>query len=105
MIRTSPPVGVLGSGGAVESYKALENVERVFRGLNTDLLIQPIRQVAPRVRAQVLIRLLAYYVTWHLQQSSRPGPAPRRSTPPPLARSSQSGRPARRSPGPGQDRH
>jgi len=69
VIRTSLPPDVLGTGSAVESYKALENVERVFRGLNTDLLIRPIRhRLADRVRAHVLIRLLAYYVTWHIQQ-------------------------------------
>ncbi len=73
VIRTSLPAGALGTGRAVESYKALENVERVFRGLNTDLLIRPIRhRLAPRVRAHVLIRLLAYYVTWHMQQQLAP---------------------------------
>jgi Transposase DDE domain len=73
VIRTSLPADTLGTGGAVESYKALENVERVFRGLNTDLLIRPIRhRLAPRVRAHVLIRLLAYYVTWHMQQQLAP---------------------------------
>jgi hypothetical protein len=69
VIRTSLPAAVLGTGGAVESYKALANVERVFRGLNTDLLIRPIRhRLEDRVRAHVLIRMLAYYVTWHMQQ-------------------------------------
>jgi len=73
VIRTSLPAGVLGTGPAVESYKALENVERVFRGLNTDLLIRPIRhRLAGRVRAHVLIRMLAYYVTWHMQQRLAP---------------------------------
>jgi Transposase DDE domain len=73
VIRTSLPPGALGTGAAVESYKALENVERVFRGLNTDLLIRPIRhRLAPRVRAHVLIRLLAYHVTWHMQQRLAP---------------------------------
>jgi len=73
VVRTSLPAGVLGAGGAVESYKALENVERVFRGLNTDLLIRPIRhRLAGRVRAHVLIRMLAYYVTWHMQQKLAP---------------------------------
>jgi hypothetical protein len=73
VIRTSLPAAVLGAGGAVTSYKALENVERVFRGLNTDLLIRPIRhRLAPRVRAHVLIRLLAYYVTWHMQHKLAP---------------------------------
>jgi hypothetical protein len=73
VIRTSLPAGVLSTGAAVESYKALENVERVFRGLNTDLLIRPIRhRLEDRVRAHVLIRLLAYYVTWHMQQRLAP---------------------------------
>src|SRR5438034_372453 len=67
VIRTSLPAGVLCTGAAVESYKALENVERVFRGLNTDLLIRPIRhRLAERVKTHVLIRMLAYYVTWHM---------------------------------------
>jgi hypothetical protein len=73
VIRASLPSAMLGTSGAVESYKALENIERVFRGLNTDLLIRPIRhRLTPRVRAHVLIRLLAYYVTWHMQQRLAP---------------------------------
>jgi hypothetical protein len=43
VVRTSLPADALGIGGAVEAYKGLENVERVFRGLNSDLLIRPIR--------------------------------------------------------------
>ena len=73
VIRTSLPAGALPAAGAVESYKALENVERVFRGLNTDLLIRPIRhRLAERVRAHVLTRLLACYVTWQMQQRLAP---------------------------------
>jgi hypothetical protein len=73
VIRTSLPAAVLGTGATVESYKALENVERVFRGLNTDLLIRPIRhRLEDRVKTHVLIRLLAYYVTWHMQQRLAP---------------------------------
>jgi hypothetical protein len=99
VIRTSLPPDVLGTGSAVESYKALENVERVFRGLNTDLLIRPIRhRLAGRVRAHVLTRLLAYYVTWHMQHQLAPmlfkdddPAAARAARPSPVA-------PARRSP-------
>jgi Transposase DDE domain len=99
VIRTSLPAGVLGAGAAVESYKALENVERVFRGLNTDLLIRPIRHhLEDRVRAHVLIRMLAYYITWHMQQKLAPmlfkdddPAAGKASRPSPVA-------PARRSP-------
>src|SRR6266487_1517761 len=99
VIRTSLPADVLGTGAAVESYKALENVERVFRGLNTDLLIRPIRhRLEDRVKTHVLIRTLAYYVTWHMQQRLAPmlfkddNPAAGKATrPSPVA-------PARRSP-------
>jgi hypothetical protein len=73
VVRTSLPAEALGADATVQSYKALENVERVFRGLNTDLLIRPIRhRLADRVRAHVLIRMLAYYVTWHMQQKLAP---------------------------------
>jgi hypothetical protein len=71
----------------------------VFRGLNTDLLIRPIRhRLEDRVRAHVLIRMLAYHVTWHMQQRLAPmlfkdhDPAAGKATrPSPVA-------PARRSP-------
>jgi Transposase DDE domain len=73
VIRTSLPADALGTASAVESYKGLENVERVFRGLNTDLLIRPIRhRLEDRVRAHVLIRMLAYHVSWHMQQRLAP---------------------------------
>jgi hypothetical protein len=73
VIRTSLPADALPATRAVDSYKALENVERVFRGLNTDLLIRPIRhRLEERVRAHVLIRMLAYYITWHMQQRLAP---------------------------------
>ncbi len=99
VVRTSLPAEALGAGRTVESCKALENVERVFRGLNTDLLIRPIRhRLADRVRAHVLIRMLAYYVTWHMQQKLAPvlfkdddPAAGRAARPSPVA-------PARRSP-------
>jgi transposase len=73
VVRTSLPADALGTGGAVEAYKGLENVERVFRGLNSDLLIRPIRhRLEDRVRAHVLIRMMAYYVTRHMQQKLAP---------------------------------
>jgi hypothetical protein len=73
VIRTSLPADALTTAGAVDSYKALEHVERVFRGLNTDLLIRPIRhRLEERVKAHVLIRTLAYYITWHMQQRLAP---------------------------------
>ena len=73
VIRTNLPADALRTDAAVESYKALENVERVFRGLNTDLLIRPIRhRLEDRVRAHVLICMLAAYLTWHLRRAWAP---------------------------------
>ena len=45
----------------------------MFCGLNTDLLIRPIRhRLEARVKAHVLIRMLAYYVIWHMQRKLAP---------------------------------
>jgi hypothetical protein len=65
----------------LESYKNPENVERVFRGLNTDLLILPIRH---QLGARVLIRMPAYYVTWRMQQKLARS-CSKTTTPPPPA--------------------
>jgi hypothetical protein len=70
----------------VTSYKALENAERVFRGLNSDLLIRPIRhRLEDRVRAHVLIRMLAYTSPGTCSSGSRPC-CLKTTTPPPAAR-------------------
>lgn len=80
--------------GKINRTALTRAVERVFRGLNTDLLIRPIRhRLAGRVRAHVLIRLLAYYVTWHMQQNSRPC-CSRTTTPPPPGPPGPAPRPA-----------
>ena len=68
------------SGGAcptinqvVSSYKALAQVERAFRAFNTDLDIRPIRhRTEDRVRAHVFLRMLSYYITWHMQARLAP---------------------------------
>jgi hypothetical protein len=60
VIRTSLPAGALGADDAVEFCKALENVERAFRGLNSDLLIRPtatVSETASRPRADQAARL------------------------------------------------
>ena len=46
-LRTSLPADTLGAGAAVGSYRALDNVEQVFRGPNTNLLIRPVRTGSP----------------------------------------------------------
>jgi hypothetical protein len=73
VLRTSVDAGDLGSGEVVSSYKALAQVERAFRAFNTDLDIRPIRhRTADRVRAHVFLRMLSYYITWHMQAKLAP---------------------------------
>jgi hypothetical protein len=65
VLRTSVQASDLDSGEVVSSYKALAQVERAF---NTDLDIRPIRhRTEDRVRAHVFLRMLSYYITWHMQ--------------------------------------
>jgi hypothetical protein len=73
VLRTSVTAGDLDSGEVVSSYKALANVERAFRAFNTDLDIRPIRhRTEARVRAHVFLRMLSYYITWHMHQRLAP---------------------------------
>jgi hypothetical protein len=68
VLRTSVEAGDLDSSQVVSSYKALAQVERAFRAFNTDLDIRPIRhRTEDRVRAHVFLRMLSYYLSWHLQ--------------------------------------
>jgi hypothetical protein len=73
VLRTSVTASDLGSGEVVSSYKALAQVERAFRAFNTDLDIRPIRHhTETRVRAHVLLRMLSYYITWHMHDRLAP---------------------------------
>lgn len=73
VLRTSVQASDLDSSGVVSSYKALAQVERAFRAFNTDLDIRPIRhRTEDRVRAHVFLRMLSYYITWHLQARLAP---------------------------------
>jgi Transposase DDE domain len=68
VLRTSVAASDLDSGAVVSSYKALAQVERAFRAFNTDLDIRPIRhRTQDRVRAHVFLRMLSYYLSWHMQ--------------------------------------
>ena len=51
----------------VRSCKALSNVDRAFRSLKTvDLKVRPVHhRLADRVRAHILLCMLAFYVEWH----------------------------------------
>ena len=73
VLRTSVGPGDLDSPEVVSSYKALAQVERAFRAFNTDLDIRPIRhRTEDRVRAHVFLRMLSYYITWHMQARLAP---------------------------------
>jgi hypothetical protein len=73
VLRTSVGPGGLDSSEVVSSYKALAQVERAFRAFNTDLDIRPIRHhTETRVRAHVFLRMLSYYLTWHLHDRLAP---------------------------------
>jgi len=71
VIRTSVPTSTLDSAGTVIAYKNLKYVERDFRITKTDDLdLRPIYHYREnRVRAHVLICMLAAYLTWHLRQT------------------------------------
>src|SRR5208283_12791 len=73
VLRTSVQASDLDSAEVVSSYKALAQVERAFRAFNTDLDIRPIRhRTEDRVRAHVFLRMLSYYLSWHLQARLAP---------------------------------
>jgi transposase len=73
IIRTSVPPAQMDSAECVRSYKALANVERAFRSLKTiDLKVRPIHhRTADRVRAHILLCMLAYYIEWHMREAWR----------------------------------
>jgi len=74
VIRTSVTKEALSSQQVVASYKSLSGVERAFRSLKTvDLQVRPIHHRLPeRVRAHILLCVLAYYVEWHMRQLLAP---------------------------------
>jgi hypothetical protein len=73
IIRTSVPQARMDAADCVRNYKALANVERAFRSLKTvDLTVRPIHhRTADRVRAHILLCMLAYYVEWHMREAWR----------------------------------
>lgn len=73
IIRTSVHPHRMTAADCVRNYKALANVERAFRSLKTvDLKVRPIHhRTADRVRAHILLYMLAYYVEWHMREAWR----------------------------------
>jgi Transposase DDE domain len=74
VLRTSVKDTELDSDEVVRSYKQLKHVERAFRTFKgPELQIRPIHhRLEDRVRAHVLLCMLAYYLTWHLRQAWTP---------------------------------
>src|SRR6476469_29435 len=73
VLRTSLPADTLPTDDVVLRYKGLEDVERFFRTLNTELDVRPIRhRLADRVRAHMFLRMLSYYLVWHMKQVLAP---------------------------------
>ena len=74
VLRTSAAAADLDAAGVVIGYKNLAHVERDFRSIKTDDLdLRPIHhRLTERVKAHVLICLLACYLTWHLRKAWAP---------------------------------
>jgi transposase len=74
VIRTNLGKATLAASDVVRVYKSLSQAERAFRSIKTvDLEIRPIHhRLSDRVRAHVLLCMLAYYLEWHMRQALAP---------------------------------
>ena len=74
VVRTSLSEQQLDDAGVVRAYKSLARVERAFRSLKTSgLRVRPIfHWKEARVRAHLLVCMLAYYLEWHLRRRLAP---------------------------------
>jgi hypothetical protein len=74
ILRTNVTAHRMDQEEVVRSYKRLCQIERAFRSIKTvDLHVRPINhRLAARVRAHLLICMLAYYVEWHMRQALAP---------------------------------
>src|SRR6476619_942443 len=74
VIRTNLEKTTLATSDVVRVYKSLSQAERAFRSIKTvDLEIRPIHhRLSDRVRAHVLLCMLAYYLEWHMRQALAP---------------------------------
>jgi hypothetical protein len=71
VLRTSVSAETMRAPEVVRSYKQLKEAERAFKTIKgPSLEIRPIaHRLEDRVRAHVLLCMLAYYLTWHLKQA------------------------------------
>ncbi len=74
VLRTTATPAELDTAAVINTYKNLARVERDFRSLKTiDLDLRPIHHRRDdRVKAHVLICMLAAYLTWHLRKALAP---------------------------------
>jgi hypothetical protein len=74
VLRTSVPATELDAAEVVIAYKNLAHVERDFRSIKVDdLALRPVyHRLEDRVRAHVLICMLAAHLTWHLRRALAP---------------------------------
>jgi Transposase DDE domain len=73
VVRTSLAAERMAPAECVLSYKSLGQLERAFRTMKTvDLKVRPIHhRLEDRVRAHILLCMLAYYVEWHMLEAWR----------------------------------
>jgi hypothetical protein len=74
VLRTPVPASQLDGPAVVTAYKNLKYVERDFRHIKSDDLdLRPVfHRLEERVKAHVLICMLACYLTWHLRRAWAP---------------------------------
>jgi hypothetical protein len=74
VLRTNVSADQLDTPGVVTAYKQLSYVERDFRHIKADdLALRPIHhRLEDRVKAHVLICMLAAYLVWHLRATLAP---------------------------------
>ncbi len=73
VLRTPAPAQTLEAAAAVAAYKDLSNVEQDFKVSKDDLDLRPIwHRLEDRVRAHVLICMLACHLAWHLRKAWAP---------------------------------
>ena len=74
IVRSNVEPDQFDAAQTVRAYKDLSKVERAFRCFKSvDLKVRPLHhRRADRVRAHVLLCMLAYYVEWHMRKALAP---------------------------------
>jgi Transposase DDE domain len=74
VVRTNLPAGECAASDVVRAYKSLAEAEQAFRAMKSiELELRPVfHWTATRVRAHVLLCMLAYYLEWHMRRSLAP---------------------------------